>query len=48
MKEEDLEARKISETNIYDLAEQFNTLEVEKEKNLKNPSSIIVNQCSLL
>ncbi|QFF99000.1 hypothetical protein PB01_09235 [Psychrobacillus glaciei] len=48
-KENDFETRKISESNIYDLADEFNTLEVEKNEKLKieieqNPSSIIVNQ----
>lgn len=48
-KEEDFEAKKISDSNIYDLADQFNTIEVEKENKLnieieQNPSSIMVNQ----
>ncbi|KQL34398.1 hypothetical protein [Psychrobacillus sp. FJAT-21963] len=48
-KEGNFEARKISETNIYDLADRFNTVEVEKGDKIKieieqNPSSIIVEQ----
>ncbi len=48
-KEDDFEAKKISNSDINDLADEFNTLEVEKGDKLKieieqNPSSIIVNQ----
>lgn len=48
-KEKDFEARKISDSNLYDLAEDFHTLEAEKDDKLnieieQNPSSIIVNQ----
>ena len=48
-KEKDFETRKLNDSNIYDLADEFNTLEVEKDDKLKieveqNPSSIIVNQ----
>ncbi|MFB5089455.1 hypothetical protein PGC35_20095 [Psychrobacillus sp. PGGUH221] len=48
-KDGNFEARKISETNIYDLADRFNTVEDEKGDKIKieieqNPSSIIVEQ----
>lgn len=48
-KEKDFEARNISESNIYDLADEFNTIEVDKNEKLKieieqNPTSIIVDQ----
>ncbi|MGE7624883.1 hypothetical protein ACQKMD_18100 [Viridibacillus sp. NPDC096237] len=48
-KEDDFEAKKISNSDINDLAGGFDTLEVKKGNKLKieieqNPSSIIVNQ----
>ncbi|MEI4770946.1 hypothetical protein WAX74_15090 [Psychrobacillus sp. FJAT-51614] len=48
-KEADFKTRKISESSVYELADQFNTLEVKKGDKLKieieqNPSSIIVDQ----
>lgn len=48
-KEDDFEAKKISSTDINELADQFKTLEVEEGDKLKieieqNPTSIIVNQ----
>lgn len=48
-KEKNFETRKLSHSNIYDLADQFETLEVAKGDTIKieieqNPSSIIINQ----
>lgn len=47
--EGDIEARKINSTDINELADEFNTLQVEKGDKLKieiekDPSSIILNQ----
>ncbi|TQR16465.1 hypothetical protein [Psychrobacillus vulpis] len=48
-KEANFQARKINESGIYDFANEFDTLAVEKDDKLKieieqNPSSIIVDQ----
>ena len=48
-KEKDFEARKLNDSNIYDLADEFKTLEVKNDDKLnieieQNPSSIIVIQ----